>query len=143
MANSLIKYPADMNAENSPELNVIEYCHDLIMWLEDDYIENCIKELSRRGVGESQIDSQILKMKNKIEFEYIIESGRKYHKIIEISYSNRSVHCFVDMKTGDVYKAASWKSPAQRPRFNLLSENDREWLRNHADYAGRYLYLRL
>jgi hypothetical protein len=53
---------------------------------------------------------------------------------------SRSVHAFVDMKTGEVYKPASIKAPAKGVRFNLLVITDREWLLEHADWAGGYLY---
>ncbi len=80
-------------------------------------------------------------------YDYIIESGRKYHKII-MSIDNgpnrlgpsRSVHAFVDKKTGQVYKSASWKSPAKGVRYDLRIIEQREWLLQHADWAGGYLY---
>ena len=47
----------------------------------------------------------------------------------------------VDKKTGDVYKAASFKAPAKHVRFNLCIISDREWLLENADWAGSYLYM--
>ncbi|WDS61106.1 hypothetical protein SBM3_00016 [Synechococcus phage S-BM3] len=77
------------------------------------------------------------------DYKFYIESGRKYHKIImETGAGSRSVHAFVDRKTGEVYKAASFKSPAKGVRFNLLVINDREWLLENADWAGGYLYMK-
>ena len=76
-------------------------------------------------------------------YNYIIESGRKYHKIVMIDSSvrnNRSVHAFVDKKTGEVYKSASWKSPAKGVRYDLRLIEEREWLLENADWAGGYLY---
>ena len=78
-------------------------------------------------------------------YKFVIESGRKYHKIImEVPNNNRppsrSVHAFVDKKTGEVYKAASFKAPAKHVRFDLRLIKDREWLLEHADWAGGYLY---
>ena len=76
-------------------------------------------------------------------YKFYIESGRKYHKIImETESGSRSVHAFVDKKTGDLYKAASFKAPAKHVRFNLLLIKDREWLLENADWAGGYLYMR-
>jgi hypothetical protein len=76
-------------------------------------------------------------------YDYIFESGRKYHKVIMIdSCGGRSVHCFVDRKTGEVYKSASWKSPAKGVRYDLRLIKDREWLLENADWAGSYLYAR-
>jgi len=74
-------------------------------------------------------------------YEYIVESGKKYHKVIMVTpQGNRSVHCFVDKETGDVYKAASWSKPAKGIRFNLLDEESRERCLMVSDWAGGYLY---
>jgi hypothetical protein len=76
-------------------------------------------------------------------YDYIIESGNKYHKIIMVDdcvRKNRSVHAFVDKKTGEVYKSASWKSPAKGIRYDLRLIKDREWLFENADWSGGYLY---
>jgi len=76
-------------------------------------------------------------------YEYIIESGHKYHKIIMVDDSvrkNRSVHAFVDKKTGEVYKSASWKAPAKGVRYDLRLIEQREWLLENADWASGYLY---
>jgi hypothetical protein len=78
-------------------------------------------------------------------YDYIFESGRKYHKIIMIDSSvrkNRSVHAYVDKKTGEVYKPASWKAPAKGVRFDLRVIKQREWLFENADWAGAYLYMK-
>lgn len=79
---------------------------------------------------------------NGIDTEFYIESGRKYHKIIMRDRNSRSVHCFVDKKTGDVYKSASWKAPAKGVRYNLLDDKSREECYARADWAGGYLYNR-
>jgi hypothetical protein len=74
-------------------------------------------------------------------YDYIFESGRKYHKIIMVDSSGgRSVHAFVDRKTGEVYKSASWKSPAKGVRYDLRLIKDREWLLANATWHGSYLY---
>ena len=80
---------------------------------------------------------------NSDPYKFSIESGRKYHKIVmETNSQSQSVHAFVDKKTGDVYKAASFKAPAKGIRFNLCIISDREWLLENADWAGSYLYIR-
>ena len=80
-----------------------------------------------------------------IDEHWIYEAGRKYYKIIHICDSQhcqqRSVHAFVDKKTGDVYKPAGWKSPAKYVRFNLIDEISREECYSRCDWAGGYLYL--
>jgi hypothetical protein len=76
-------------------------------------------------------------------YNYIIESGRKYHKIIMVDSSvrnNRSVHAFVDKKTGEVYKSASWKAPAKGVRYDLRIIEQRELVLSTCDWAGGYLY---
>ena len=61
---------------------------------------------------------------------------------METESQSKSVHAFVDKKTGELYKAASFKAPAKGVRFNLLVIKEREWLLEHADWAGGYLYAR-
>ena len=57
---------------------------------------------------------------------------------------SQGVHAFVDKNTGEVYKPASWKSPAQYVRFDMRIINQREQLHNprFTDWAGGHLYLR-
>ena len=82
-----------------------------------------------------------------------IKTGKKSYKIVQMefdTFQNRneyregSVHAFVDKKTGQVYKPASWQSPAKHVRFDLRIIREREFLfnSNNTDWAGGYLYLR-
>lgn len=48
--------------------------------------------------------------------EFSFKEGASYIKISK----GGSVHCFVDKKTGDVLKAASWKAPAKGARGNIF-----------------------
>ena len=75
------------------------------------------------------------------DYDFVIDTGRKYHKIIMVN-NQRSAHAFVNKKTGEVYKSASWKSPAKKVRFDLRLIEQREWLFKNADWAGGYLYAR-
>ena len=78
-------------------------------------------------------------------YKFYIEEGRKYLKVImETGGSSRSVHAFVDKKTGQVYKPASWQAPAKHVRFDLRIIREREFLfnSNNTGWAGGYLYLR-
>ena len=86
---------------------------------------------------------------NSEPYKFYIESGRKYHKIIMETDGgssrlgpSRSVHAFVDKKTGEVYKPASFKAPAKIVRYNLLMIESRERCFERADWAGGYLYVR-
>ena len=77
-----------------------------------------------------------------LDYDFFIEEGRKYHKIVMDAHGSKSVHAFVDKKTGEVYKAASYKAPAKIVRYNLLEIASREECFSRADWAGSYLYLR-
>ncbi len=82
--------------------------------------------------------------------KYEIKSGRKYHKVVASSVQtngevwSEGVHAFVDKNTGEVYKPASWKSPAQHVRFDMRIINDRYQLHDprFTDWAGGHLYIR-
>jgi N-acetyl-anhydromuramyl-L-alanine amidase AmpD len=77
----------------------------------------------------------------KCDIDYTVETGKKYHKVILITSGNsRSVHCFIDKNTGEVYKSATWKSPAKGVRYDLRLIKDREYLLQNADWSGGYLY---
>ena len=55
--------------------------------------------------------------------------GKKYLKVVREEFDtfqgrndrwrDTTVHAFIDRKTGEVYKPASWKAPAKHVRFNL------------------------
>ena len=85
-----------------------------------------------------------------------VKTGKKYYKIVQQEfetwekskyygqYRDGSVHAFVDKKTGQVYKPASWQAPAKHVRFDLRIIREREFLFNYKNtgWAGGYLYLR-
>lgn len=83
----------------------------------------------------------------RIKKDFVVEEGRKYYKIVN-GYVNeenglleqRGVHAFVDKENGDLYKPASWRSPAKGVRANMI--RDIEILEQRADWAGGYLYRR-
>ena len=127
---SFSDFVATQDARNNIQLKIREYCLMLCDALEMNF--------KGRNKG-------IVAGREAPAYKFVIESGRKYHKIImvipnENRPDSRSVHAFVDMKTGEVYKPASFKAPAKHVRFNLLLINDREWLLENADWAGGYLY---
>lgn len=58
----------------------------------------------------------------------VAKIGKKYAKIIKEERSvntgevcHRSAHCFIDLATGDILKAASWAAPAKHPRGNIVT----------------------
>ena len=77
-----------------------------------------------------------------------MELGRKYWKVNQVDYDangeefSGGVHAFVDRNSVDVYKPASWKSPAKIVRYNLLDDNSFDECLSRADWAGGYLYIR-
>ena len=89
-------------------------------------------------------------------YKFKVYSGKRYYKIVQQEfetwekskyfgqYRDGSVHCFVDKETGDVYKPASWASPAKHIRFSFQNVDHLKFLLNpdNVDWAGGYLYIR-
>ena len=145
MTTSFADYVAQQDARNTIQLNVREYCLMLCEALEQDFVKDSIRRAAFFQSQDPEYQVQRLAdiKAGKDMYKFYIESGRKYHKIImETGDGSRSVHAFVDKKSGDVYKAASFKAPAKGIRFNLCIMSDREWLLENADWAGEYLYVK-
>ena len=53
---------------------------------------------------------------------------------MEYDNGSRSVHAFIDQKTGDVFKPASFKAPAKIARYNVLRIESREEMLERADW---------
>ena len=118
----------------------------LIEALKDNYRQYAIRGHQRSverfdatpGYHQQKIDE--LKS-GKCDIDYQVETGKKYHKVIFVDGGgHRSVHCFIDKNTGEVYKSASWKAPAKGVRYDLRLIKDREYLLENADWSGGYLY---
>ena len=139
-------YVAQQDARNTIELNVRKWSLMLCDALRQNYIDYSIKSHQHRVYQEVNADYHqacIEDLKNGVcDYEFTVESGRKYHKIMMSANGSRSVHAFVDKKTGEVYKSASWKAPAKGVRYDLRIISQREWLLENADWAGGYLYAR-
>lgn len=118
-----------------------QYCDVLRTNFQTYSIENHRKFLDDPETGkwhQQQID-QLCEGEGLYNFYY--EKGRKYARIVmQMPNGQRSAHAFVDMNTADVYKAASWKSPAKGIRYNLLDDKSKEEMYKRADFAGSYLY---
>lgn len=74
---------------------------------------------------------------------YALEGGRKYLKVAMTwrDCGGKSVHCFVDALTGDVYKAATWKAPSLNgARYNILDAEGFELFKERFNWSGGYLY---
>ncbi len=120
---------AQRDAANTVKLNIVKYCMMLCDALSHDF---------QRQYPNTNTDKRF----------YLDSSGRKYHKIWDSDIcpntqrETRSCHAFIDKKTGEVYKPASYKAPAKGVRFNLNIISSREECFEKADWAGAYLYIR-
>lgn len=123
MTATFTDYVAQKDAQNTIQLNVTKYS----LMLCDALQQNHQRQYPNSGRN----------------YSYALISGRKYHKVMQcVDGQTESVHAFIDKKTGEVYKAASYKSPAKGVRFDLRLIEQREWLFENADWAGSYLYSR-
>ena len=122
MTTEFANFAATQEARETIQENIVKHCNTLC---------DCLVEDFRTHHPESD------------PYKFYIESGRKYHKLImETGGGSRSVHAFVDKKTGEVYKPASFKAPAKIVRYRLLEIASREQCFARADWAGGYLYVR-
>lgn len=81
----------------------------------------------------------------KAGYVYSIVGGAKYIKIASgpagYQGAGRSVHCFINALTGDVYKAATWHKPALNgSRYNLMTLEGRNELERNFGFSTGYLY---
>ena len=120
MTATFTDYVAQQDARNTIQLNVTKYALMLCDALQQSYQRQ---------------------YPNGRNYSYALISGRKYHKVMQcVDGETESVHAFIDRKTGEVYKAASYKAPAKGVRFNLLIIQEREFVLENCDWAGGYLY---
>lgn len=144
---SFADYAASQEARENIALAVLGHTFSLCEALRQNYIQTAIRGHQRYIDQNSSVDYHqacITDLKNgHSPVEFIVETGRKYHKVIfKDGNGSRSVHCFIDKKTGEVYKAASFRAPAKGVRFDLRLISDREWILENADWSGGYLYKR-
>ena len=140
---------------------VIQYCEAL----EENFKQYSLNSY-KRNIQENRFPENTKYYQDRVDeinngtanlYKFVYKTGKKFHKVYFLQYQdandyyNRkagytagSVHCFIDKKTGEVYKAASWKAPAKIVRFDLRLITDREFLfnPNNIDWAGGHLYLR-
>ena len=125
------------------------YCESL----EENYKQYHVRSMHQ--FSSNYANKQLEDVKNGTAnlMKFVIRTGKKYYKIIQQDYDtyrdlneyrDGSVHAFVDKNTGEVYKPASWKSPAKHVRFDMRIINDRYQLHdpNFTGWAGGYLYLK-
>ena len=131
-----------------------EYCKALTENFKRDSmrsIEYNLKKDPNCTYSKEQLVKIVSGTANLDKFRYY--EGKKYFKVVRETFDefqgrnkwrDTTVHAFVDRKTGDVYKPASWKAPAKHVRFNLSNDLDRQKLHdpNFVGWAGGYLYMR-
>ena len=143
MTTTFADYCATADARAAIAAKVEEWCQMLCLSLEHNYIDEAIRRQKFFAANDSSdfSNNRIEEIKNGDHYKFVVESGRKYHKIMQIDTSGgRAVHAFVDKKTGELYKAASYKAPAKGVRFDLRIIEEREMVFKNCDWAGGYLY---
>ena len=147
MTTTFADYCATADAREQIAANVLEWTQMLCLALEQDFVQTSIKRarfLMPSSDNPQYWEDRIAEYKEgKDVYKFSIDTGRKYHKIVQTcSDGSQSVHAFVDKKTGELYKAASWKAPAKGVRFDLRIISQREDVLENCDWAGGYLYQR-
>jgi hypothetical protein len=73
--------------------------------------------------------------------QFQVMPGRKYARIVRVDGPRtRSVHAFIKIDDGGLYKAASWAQPAAGQRYNLLDSASFAEVLRKADHNTGYLY---
>lgn len=76
-----------------------------------------------------------------------VDMGRRFARVWNDNGTQRMVHAFVDMTTGDVLKAGGWKAPQKdrdgfAVRYRLADPEDKARCFAAMDPYGSYLYKR-
>ena len=143
------------------EDHVIKYCETL----EENFKQYSLRSY-KRNIEEQRFPENTKYYQERLEeiengtanlYKFDYQVGKKYIKVFNLQYQesndyyNRpagyragSVTAFIDKNTGEVYKPASWKSPAKHVRFDLRIIREREFLLNpkNCDWSGGHLYMR-
>lgn len=156
MSTTFADYVATIPATELRQAEVMRYTESLVDALDTHYrlyAARSHRDSVNKSVDEFSVSyhqEQLDKIREgtynyRMKF-YIVES-RKYLRIEhetgvnhDGSVTQKSIHAFIDKNTGEVYKPATWKSPAKHVRFNLLDKQSREECYRKADWAGSYLY---
>ena len=145
MTTTFADYCATADAREQIAANVLEWTQMLCLALEQEFVQTSIKRarfLMPSSDNPQYWEDRIADYKEgKDVYKFSIDTGRKYHKIVQTcTDGSQSVHAFVDKNTGELYKPASWKAPAKDVRFDLRIISEREWVLENCDWAGGYLY---
>ena len=161
-------YPDTMKVKRDIQRRIEDYVIQYCETLEENFKQYSI-ESYRRNIEnpnnktiegyKSYYQEQLEKIEDGTAnlYKFVYKTGKKFHKVYFLEYQDAndyygtkagyksgSVHAFIDKKTGEVYKPASWKAPAKIVRFDLRLIKDREFLFNwkNLSWAGGHLYLR-
>ena len=147
-----------LKGETSTHVPVQRFVDDYCTAITENYKRYSIRQYESmviRDEGSRYAQERLEAIKqgtaNLMRFRYT--SGKKYYKVVSEEFDtfqdrnewrDGSVHAFVDKKTGEVYKPASWKAPAKHVRFDMRIIKEREFLHNpdNVGWAGGYLYMR-
>ena len=139
------------------EERVLDWTEQLCNSLTENYKQYHLSSMKRMNAesGSEYTRKEIEATENGTAnlMKFVIKNGRKYYKIMQHDfdtfrdrneYREGGVHAFVDKKTGEVYKPASYNSPAKHVRYDMRIINQREQLHNpfFTGWAGGYLYMR-
>ena len=151
------KKPDYRDTLTTTRLFVKDYTTQYADAITENYKRNHIRQLKYNSVRHSSdyANQQLKEIEDGTAklMRFKIYEGRKYYKIVQQDYDtfqNRneyrdgSVHAFVDKKTGDVYKPASWNKPAKHVRYTFQDSKQLKFLLdpNNVGWAGGYLYMR-
>lgn len=75
---------------------------------------------------------------NKTYFWFKV--NKKYTRVVKVDGWDKTeiAHAFVNNENLDIYKPASWNTPADGGRYNLINTYDK--LLNDCEWTGGYLY---
>ena len=143
MTTTFADYCATADAREQIAANVLKWtempCEALVLDFKQDsirranFFSNNDPEYKAKRLAEIESGERM--------YKFYYETGRKYHKVImETESGSRSVHAFINIKTGELHKAASFKAPVKEPRFDLRIIQEREFVLEKCDWSGGYLY---
>ena len=161
-------YPDTMKVKRDIQRRIEDYVIQYCETLEENFKQYSIESYKRNIENpnnktvegyKSYYQEQLEKIEDGTAnlYKFVYKTGKKFHKVYFLEYQDAneyygtkagyksgSVHAFIDKKTGEVYKPASWKAPAKIVRFDLRLIKDREFLFNwkNLSWAGGHLYLR-
>ena len=143
MTTTFADYCATADARKMIADNIQLWTEMLCEALMQDFIEDSIRRANFFNTTDPEYKAKRLaEIKNgERMYKFYYETGRKYYKVImETESGSRSVHAFINIKTGELHKAASFKAPVKEPRFDLRIITEREFVLENADWSGGYLY---